>query len=152
MNKKNIEIKKKILNHIMVDGKKKTSEKLLLKSIKELNRSSKKKVKKLVQLGIVHTTPIFKLHISTNKKQRKRNRKIRILPSFISQTQVRTSLALRLILSNINKKRSNTQFYQNLKQTILLAATQEKLIIEMKNEIQKKALLNKRYFRYYRWT
>jgi ribosomal protein S7 len=135
----------------MFSGKKKTSEKLLLKSVKELNKSSKKQIKKLVQLSIIYTTPIFKLHISTNKKQKKRNRKIRILPSFVPQTQIRTSLALRFILANI-KKKSNTQFYQSLKQAILQTSKQEKSIIEMKNEIQKKALLNKRYFRYYRWT
>jgi ribosomal protein S7 len=152
MNKKSIEIKKKIVNHIMFSGKKKTSEKLLLKSVKELNKSSKKQIKKLVQLRIIYTTPIFKLHISTNKKQKKRNRKIRILPSFVPQTQIRTSLALRFILANIKKKKSNTQFYQSLKQAILQTSKQEKSIIEMKNEIQKKALLNKRYFRYYRWT
>jgi ribosomal protein S7 len=152
MNKKSIEIKKKIVNHIMFSGKKKTSEKLLLKSVKELNKSSKKQIKKLVQLSIIYTTPIFKLHISTNKKQKKRNRKIRILPSFVPQTQIRTSLALRFILANIKKKKSNTQFYQSLKQAILQTSKQEKSIIEMKNEIQKKALLNKRYFRYYRWT
>jgi len=73
--KKKLEIKNKLINHIMVNGNKKTSEKILLKSFKNLQKDSQKQSKKIFQLAIINSTPIFKLHIHKIKKKRKKKNK-----------------------------------------------------------------------------
>ena len=54
-------IKNKLINHLTLNGKKKTSEIILLKSLKFLQKNSNKKSKKLIQLAITTTYPTFKL-------------------------------------------------------------------------------------------
>lgn len=49
--KKKIEIKNKLINHLMVNGEKKTSEKILIKSLKELQKDSQKQSKKVNTIG-----------------------------------------------------------------------------------------------------
>ena len=48
---KKINIQHKLINHLMKNGKKKTSEKVLLKSFKDLQKKSKKKPIKVVKLA-----------------------------------------------------------------------------------------------------
>jgi len=146
-----MKIKNKLLNHIMINGEKKTSEKILLKSIKELQRVSNKQSNNLIKLAILNTTPLFKLHkIINSKKQKKKNKKIREIPTFIANKLSRTSLAIKFILSSIDSKKSNN-FYTNLKQEILATAQSKGTAIELKDNLQKQVLLKKRFFTYYRW-
>jgi ribosomal protein S7 len=150
MYKKKIQIKNKLINHITINGEKKTSEKLLLKSVKKLQKSSKKQVKALLQLCILNSTPIFKLHTSSNKKQKKRHKKVREMPTFIVRPEIRTSLSIKFILSN--KEKVSKNFYSELTKKILLTTQPKSGSISLKNELQKKILLNRRYLTYYRWT
>ena len=69
--RKNFELKSKLLNHVMISGNKKTSEKILLKSFKKLQKDSQKQSKKILQLAIINATPIFKFYKYTRKKKRK---------------------------------------------------------------------------------
>ena len=148
--KKKIEIKNKIINHIMTNGKKKTSEKILLSSLKQLQKYSQKQSKKLIQLAIINSTPIFKLHKIRNKKQKKRNKKVREIPAFISNSHTRISLAIQFILATTKKQKTN-EFYVKLKQKVLENVQQKGLAVGLKNDSQKQVLLNKRYFTYYKW-
>jgi len=148
MQKTKVEIKNKIINHLLVDGKKKTSEKSLLKSFKELQKQSTKNSKKLTQLAILLALPIFKVHKIANKK--KRNKQVREIPAFILKERARVSLAIKFILASI-KKRTPNKFYIKLKQEILLNSQNKGEAILMKDELQKQVLLKKRFFRYYRW-
>ena len=149
MKKNIINIQKKLINHLIIDGEKKTSEKILLKSLKILQKNSFKKYKKIFQLALTYSTPIFKLHKISNKKLKKRTKKIREIPAFISNKQLRTSLAIKLVLRNI-KKEKNLKFYQELKKEILLNATNKNNTIQLKNDLQKRILNKKRYFLFYR--
>lgn len=134
----------------MVDGKKTTSEKLFLKSLKQLQIDSKKQIKKVLQLCLINSMPIFKLKQSSNKKIRKRKRKIKIVPVFINKQQNRMSLGIKFILFSL-KKKSNNCFYSRLANEILLIAENKNALPEIKIDIQKKALLNKRYLKNYKW-
>lgn len=147
----NFSIKNKFTNHIMINGKKQSSEKILLNSCKNIQKFSKKQSKKILQLCLIYSTPIFKLHKSSNKKIKKRNRKIRITPTFISNNLIRISLGIKFILLNIKKKKINQSFFQKLYQEILLITKTKGILLENKNEAQKQTLLNKKYFKYYRW-
>lgn len=150
MEKKYFKIKNKIVNRIMIDGKKNTSEKLFLKSFKKLQISSTKQIKKVLQLCLISAMPIFKLNQSSNKKIRKRKRKVKIVPVFINKQQNRMSLGIKFILFSLKKKSSN-YFYTRLASEILLIAKNKSALPEIKIDIQKKAILNKRYFKNYRW-
>lgn len=144
-------IQNKIVSHIMLDGKKKTSEQLVLKSFKQLQMNSTKQTKKIFQLCLLNSTPIFKLHQSSNKKVKKKKRKIRIMPVFISNMSNRISLGIKFIIKNIRKKKPNTYFYNKLTHEILLLSENKGFILDITKENSKKVLLNKRYTKHYRW-
>lgn len=143
-----MKIKNKLINHIMVNGEKKTSEKILLKSLKELQKNSSKQSKNLVKLAIINSTPIFKLHKIINKKKKKIY--IREIPAFIPKTSYRNSLSIKFILVSAKNKKINN-FYTKFKQEILLTAQSKGTSIELKNDLQKQVLLKKRFFTFYRW-
>ena len=146
-----MQIKNKLVNHIMKNGEKKTSEKILLKSLKKIQKNSTKRSKNLIKLAIIYSTPVFKLHkIINNKKQKKKNKKIREIPAFIAKPLSRTSLAIKFILFNIKNKKSNS-FDTKLKHEIFITAQSKGTSIELKNTLQKQVLLKKRLFNYYRW-
>ena len=54
-------IKNKIISHLIINGKKETSEKIVKESLKKIQRESKKQLKKIMQLAIINSTPVFKL-------------------------------------------------------------------------------------------
>ena len=99
--------------------KKKLVKKFYLKQFKKLQKNSKKQLKQIIKLAIIFSTPIFKLHKIENKKQKKRNRKVREIPAFISKPIPRISLAIKFILASLEKKKSN-QFYKKFNKEIIL--------------------------------
>lgn len=146
---KNLKIKDKLINHIMQNGEKKTSEKILLKSLKKLQKNCLKETKEIIKLALICSTPIFKLHKIKNKKLKKKKRKTKEIPSFITNNQARISLAIKLILKSLKKKSQN--FSLEFQKEILLNSQKKGNAIQTKNELQKQVLLNKRYFNFYRW-
>jgi ribosomal protein S7 len=148
MKKQKIEIKNKIINRLLINGEKKTSEKVLLKSLKELQKDSNKNAKKLIQLAIVYSIPTFKLHKLTNKKKRKK--KVQEIPAFILNERARISLAIKFILLTTKKKKT-AHFYTKLKQEVLLNSQFKGDAIKIKDDLQKQILLKKHLFKYYRW-
>nr|UDP55447.1 ribosomal protein S7 [Schizostauron trachyderma] len=148
---KKINIQSKLINHLMGGGKKNTSEKILLKSFKDLQKSSKKKSIKIVKLALIYSTSIFKLHKIKNKKVKKRANSVREIPAFISNKHSRASSSLKLIISNVRKKKEYN-FYKKLKNEIILnAENKSSSSVTLKNELQKSILAKKHYFLYYRW-
>jgi ribosomal protein S7 len=150
MKRKNLVIKNKLINRMMLNGGKTTSEKILLQSLKDLQKFSKKQSKELVKLALVQSTPIFKLHRISNKKLKKRNRRIKEIPAFVSKVSARISLAIKFILASIEKKKSNN-FYLKLKENLLATAQSKGNAVKLKNDLQKQSVLNKRFLKYYRW-
>ena len=148
MKNRKIKIKNKIINHLMLNGEKKTGEKILLKSLKELQKYSKKQSKKLIELALIFSTPIFKVHKITNKKRKKKN--IKEIPTIITTKRARISLAIKFILKTLKNQKSN-YFYTEFNKEILLSIKNEGSAIQMKNEVQKQVLLKKHFFSYYRW-
>jgi ribosomal protein S7 len=144
-------IKTKLINHLTLNGKKEVGEKNLLKSIKELQKSSIKKSDTIFQLALINSTPIFKLHRIRNKKIKKnKTNKFREIPGFIKNKNTRTSLAIKFIL--LNAKHKGEPFYKNFYKEILLNAAHKGTSIQTKNDLQKNVITKKHYFRYYRWN
>lgn len=143
-----IRIKNKILNHLLFDGKKNTSEKILLQSFKELQKLSSKQSIKLVQLAIVYSMPIFKIHKHINKNRKKKY--IKEIPTLVIAKISRVFLAIKFILKNMRHDRLNC-FYTRLCAEILSTAQNEGFSIQTKNEVQKQVLLKKHFFFFYKW-
>jgi ribosomal protein S7 len=144
-----IEIHKKFINHVMKNGGKQTSEKIILKSFKELQKKSLKKSNEIIKLALLYSIPIFKFNIITNKKVKKNKQKVKEIPSFITNTNSRISLAIKFILRTIKKKKEI--FYSKLNKELLLNSQKKGETIQMKNDLQKEIIKKKRYLKFYRW-
>ena len=136
-----------MLNHLLLNGKKKTSEKILLQSFKELQKFSAKQPKKLLQLAVVCCMSVFKVHkqIRTNRKKKH----IREIPTIIVSKKARVSLAIKFILRDLKHKNLNC-FYAKLHTEILSTVRNEGSAIQIKNKIQKQLLIKRHFFFYYR--
>jgi small subunit ribosomal protein S7 len=149
MNKNTPRLKEKILNHILKNGKKKTSEKMLNKSFKLMQKSQKKSHNEIFKLSIINSTPTFRVIKLKNNKRRKK-KSIKEIPAFLSTYMFRSSWALKYLIQTSKKKQSGT-FFDQLKTETLLSAKYEGNTIKLKNEVQDQALQKKKYFRHYRW-
>jgi ribosomal protein S7 len=147
--KKKLRIKNKLINHITRNGNKKTSEKILLKSFKKLQKDSLKQSKKILQLALINSTAVFKLNTYKLKKKKKSN--LKEIPTFISNTDTRTSLAIKHILNKKTKDKNINKFFLEFKKEILLTSQQKGSIIESKTNIQKQIPQKKRFFAFYKW-
>ena len=145
--KKKMQVKDKLINHLMINGNKKTSEKILIKSFKKLQKDTQKRSSKLLQLALINSTPIFKLHVHKIKKKRKK--KTKEIPVFISNINYRTSSAIKLIMSNKNKK--SNKFFNELKEEIFLASQKKGLGLETKASTQKQIVVLKKKLFSFKW-
>jgi len=146
---KKIFLKAKIINSLMISGKKETGEKILSKLVKFLQRSTNKNIINLIQLSIINSTPIFKLNEQIIKKGKRKATKV--TPSFISKNSLRTMLSLKLMRKIASKNKSSNSFYTKLGKEIVASAQLKSASVERKNELQKQVLLNKRYISKFRW-
>lgn len=76
------QLKKKIINYILIKGNKHLSEKLLKNSFKKFNRNSKKNSRELIQFFINYSSFVFKL---------------KTRPTFFLKTRARTSFSIKFI-------------------------------------------------------
>ena len=146
---KAIIFKNKIVNVFMKNGKKYTCEKILLKSSKLLQKSSKKNFQNLVQLAVINTTSAFKLNEQVMKKGKRKSKKI--TPSFIIKDSLRIMTALKFIKNTVQKNKRSTNFYKNLANEILASSSLKSQSIDQKTKLQTQILLNKRYLSKFKW-
>ena len=145
----NIELKQKLINAGMKHGKKKTVEKILIKSLKLIQKYNKKNHKNLIKDSIINSTPTFKINTQSKKRgKRKMNKEI---PTFIKKDSLRTSSSLNFLLSSALKNKELKTFYKKITQEILESSINKSKSIEKKTEIQKQVLMQKRYLLNFRW-
>ena len=144
-----ISLKTKIVNSFMINGEKKTSEKILLKALKALQKSTNKNSKDLLQRFIINSTSTFKLNEQVVKKGKRKVTKS--TPSFILNDSLRISTSLKSIKKVIRKSKQSNLFYSRLAEEILSSSELKGQVVEKKNELQKQILLNKRYLSKFRW-
>ena len=149
-NQKNNKILKNIfINVLMNNGQKKTSEKILLKSLKSLQRLNKKESKKIIQQSITDLALVFK---TKNQITKRGKRKIlKNINTILINEDVRMISSLKLLKSSILLNNNNLKFYQKLTQEILLTVVDSSKSFEKKKELQKQLFLNKRYLANFRW-
>lgn len=141
--------KDKIINYLTQKGKKTKSEKILNKSIKDLQKNSKKQTKKLIQLSLILSSAILNIRTIKNKKNRKQKTKIR--PVLIIDPNKRFSFAIKSILLAA-KENSTNCFHNKLKDELFSTAQFKSNLIKTKKDLEKQALKNKHLFKYYRWA
>jgi ribosomal protein S7 len=145
---KTLNIKHKMLNHLMVNGNKETCEKTFLKSSKSLQKSVLKNYQELIKTGIINSSPTVNVKQVKLKKGKKKN--IKEYP-FVLASENRISLAIKFILETVKKKENKPLYlYSNLKQEIITNSQNESNAIKKKDDLQKNTLLKKQYA-YYRW-
>jgi ribosomal protein S7 len=142
-------LRNKVVNTLMKSGKKKTGEKILLKFVKSLQKSTDKNSKVLLQLAIINSTSTFKLNEQSIKKGKRKAKKN--IPAFIISDSLRITTALKLIAKVSAKNRNSNSFYQSLMAEILSSSASKGQSIDQKNELQKQILINKRYLSKFRW-
>ena len=147
--KKSFDLRSKIINTLMINGKKKTGEKILLNSIKNLQRSTSKNSKSLVQVAIVNSTPTFKLNEQVIKKGKRKATKI--TPSFITKDSLRIMTTLKLLKTTVNKNKGASTFHNLVAKEIVASAFLKSQTVSKKNDLQKQVLMNKRYLSKFRW-
>jgi ribosomal protein S7 len=147
--KKTTILKNRIINIFMKNGKKRTSEKILLRSSKLLQKSSSKNFQNLVQLAIINTTSAFKINEQVMKKGKRKSKKV--TPSFIVKDSLRIMTALKFIRNTVQRNKSSTSLYKDLANEILASFSSKSQSIEQKTKLQTQILVNKRYLSKFKW-
>merc|ERR1712087_232431 len=143
-------MKLQLINHLFSSGNKKTSEKILLRSFKNIQKTSKKPHKKILQLAVVNSLVMFRVVSLRSKKKRGKKRKILEIPLFIHNNLKRISWTLKFIVI-YSKKQSVHQFHEKLKQEIVNSSKNRGNLIDKKIESNKDILIRQKLFEYYRW-
>lgn len=137
-------IQNKFINYVMQDGKKQTSEKLLMKSYKLIQKTQKKKnFKEIFKIALVNSSPFFFI------KQIQRKKKRTLEFPFLLKNSLKLHYGIKSIIYYSNLKKSLT-FYKKCGFEFINSS---KLIsdgVKKKKEIYKTAFFTKRYANY-RW-
>ena len=142
------EIKQKVFNLIMKKGKKQTSEKLFLKSVKLLQKSSKKNTVNIIKISIVNSTPLTKMKIFKRNKKRKTKHVISF-PYLLTFKQKNTLGIKNLILLSKSQKNSKS-FFNNFCDQLINASNKQGKIIENISKHHNESFLKKK-FSNFRW-
>lgn len=135
-------LRTKIINYIFNDGSKRTSEKILLKTLKVIQKSSNKNSKNIVKFSLVKASFFLNL-------KKKKQRQLLIEIPFLLKSSSRISFAIKKILGIVRQKKINS-FYFLLKQELFNSLTENNEIFKDKKEIYKKAF-TKKAFTHFRW-
>jgi ribosomal protein S7 len=126
-----------------MNGKKITSEKIWLKSVKFFQKSFIKDHKKLINRALINLTLLLKIKELTQKKRRRQPKEF----PYIVNNKNRISLALKLFLNKTTNKKE-VKIYKKLVIDLLAAAN--KSGTTKRKSLYEYAYLKKKYF-YYRW-
>ena len=136
MKEKQVNLKKKIHNHLMMNGNKHICENKLLKTLKVLQKINKKNNIEIIKIAVVNSAPIIQLR-QIKKKKRK---SVREFPYVLKQKN-RISLGIKSIF-----RISST----NLSQEIITFANKKSESLKIKEAGHKLALSKKKYI-FFRW-
>jgi len=141
-NQKKINFKIKTYNNLMVSGNKTLCEKLILKTVKLIQKSSDKNFLDLFKLAVINSSPT----LQTKKIKRKR-KKLKEF-SYIPNEKTRIFLSLKLILGVLKKDSKN--FHNKLKHEIFEISKNNSNINKIKENNQEQSLKLKKYS-HFRW-
>ena len=141
--------KNQFKNHLLKNGKKQISEKILIKNFKAMQKSKKKSHSEIIKLAIINTTPTFRVIKLKNKRKKKKS--VNEIPAFLSTYNYRTSWAINYLIKMARTIKNNNIFSNKLEQEIMLSSKHDSNSVTFKKEIQTRAIQKKRYIKNYRW-
>jgi len=144
-----IKLREKFINHLLKNGNKKTCEKVLLKSFKELQKKTKKPFKTVVKLSIINLTPVFRIITLKNKKSKKQKFSKEV-PMFVTKEMERISWGIKYLLY-FTKSFYSLKTYKKLHHEILSTVTGKGETAKTKIDYHKKAVFKKRFLSHFRW-
>lgn len=142
-------LKQKAINYYMLNGGKQTSENNLLKTLKSIQKSNKQSHIAILKLATLSSIPLFRVIKLKRKYKKKKNSQNKEVPIFVSNYNFRVSWAWKFIIE-ASKKELNSS-HNNLEHEIVLNSKHKGKTVTLKQELQKQALENKKFSRYYRW-
>jgi len=149
LNKKVLFLKDKTVNEFMKDGKKLTGEKILLKFVKSFQKQNRKNFKSLLQVALINVTPVFSINTQIIKKGKRKATKE--VPVFLPTHFIRIRNSLKFFKQSAIKEKKVSSFYKLLSKEILNSAKSDSISMTEKNDLQKQALKNKRYWSNFKW-
>lgn len=128
----------------MINGNKTTSERILLKSLKLIQKTQlNKNFEKIILLSLINNSP------TVNIKNIKRKRKRTIEFPFLLKPQLRISYGIKFLLQH-SKNCTEKSLYSNLKLELINSAKKTSLSFKQKKDLYKNVFLKKK-FTTYRW-
>lgn len=128
----------------MLNGNKQTSEKLLFKSVKYIQKlQKKKKFKDILKLSLTSVSPILQI----KNIQRKRKKSIEF--PFLLKSNLKISYGLKNLVK-FGKKSSTNFFYYNFHNELINSCNKTGSGFNFKKQLHKEAFLKKK-FANFRW-
>jgi ribosomal protein S7 len=137
----------KIKNLLLKNGKKRTSEKIFSNTLKKIQKSHIKQATNILRIAIINISPLFKINFYSQQKRKKKQ--IKEIPVFIHKNNFRVSLAIKLILKNLNKKTKYTDDF--LTEEIVSSSKKIGENFLLKNKTQESVLSKKHVLKNYKW-
>ena len=132
---------KRIINQILVNGKKITSEKIWVKSIKFFDKSFVKDQKKLINRAIINVTLLLKIKELTQKKKKLQSKEF----PYIVNDKNRVLLALKFFL-NKTRNKNEIKTYKKLVTDLLAVANKSGVSTNKRKNLYEYAYLKKKVF------
>ena len=149
-NKKSIStLKNKFLNTLMSNGKKNTTEKILLSSAKRIYRLKPINFKLALKLAIINATPLFKLNEQLVKKGKRKIKKQ--IPFFLVGEYSRLMQGLKIIKLTSDRIRQADPFYKSVSLELINLIEEKSAVLANNNDIKTQAISNKRHLSKFRW-
>jgi small subunit ribosomal protein S7 len=137
-------LKSKILTNLINKGSKTISEKLLKKSIKNIQKISRKNHIEILKKALINSSPVM-----TIKKIGKNKKKSREFPYLISK-KLRLSSGLKYILETLKNKQKIQNFYNEFSTELILTSQNKSTTTKLKNNVHEQTFLKKKYANF-RW-
>lgn len=143
--------KNRLVNVLLVSGHKATSEKVVCRALKILQKKTKKLPKLLIKTAILNSTPIFKVTKKNSKKGKRKTSKI--VPTFTPTNSFRYLLSLKLLSKTLRTSSKNIKqnTSSNLAKEILASFSQKGKLISRQKDCHKEAIQNRRYLTKFYW-
>merc|ERR1712165_619711 len=123
----------------MVNGNKNTSEKILLKSLKLIQKSQlKKNFEKIISLSLIHNSPI--IYIKNVRRKRKRT----ITFPFLLKPQLRIFYGIKFLLK-YSREHNENSFYPSLKSELINSSKKTSLSFKYKYNLHNETFLKKKF-------
>lgn len=137
-------LKQSIANLIMINGNKRTSEKVFFKTLKSIQKNQlKKNFEAILKTSLVNSSPL--LHV----KQIKRKRKRTVEFPFLLNSKLKMSYGIKFLVMNSKKNRAES-FYKSFNTELINSSKKTSLSFKQKLELHKEGFA-KRKFANYRW-